>query len=113
MALDFLLDQFDGLPATRALARALPAAGHRLGVAGLPGSSPAVLFAALARRFPQRVFVVVAATPSDAERWFADFSALAGETAALYPQREGLGAEEPHVEISGERTETIAALLEG
>src|SRR5204862_5629058 len=83
-------------------------------VSGLPGSSPAVLVAALARRFPQRVFVVITSTPTDAERWLADARALAGDAAAaLYPQREALGAEEPHVEIAGERIETLEALLSG
>jgi len=113
MPLTFLIDRFDALPATRALADALPAAGVRRGIAGLPGSSAAVLLAALARRRSQRVFVVVTATPADAERWLADLQTLAGEGAALYPQREALGAEEPHVEIAGERIETIEALLAG
>ena len=113
MSLDFLIDRFDELPATRALAEQLPAAGSRLAIAGLPGSSPEVLVAALARRFPQRVFVVVAPTPTEAERWLADARTLVGETAALYPQREALGAEEPHLEIAGERIETLEALLSG
>ncbi|HEU5262102.1 MAG TPA: transcription-repair coupling factor [Gemmatimonadales bacterium] len=113
MSLDFLIDRFDELPATRALAGELPPAGSRRAVAGLPGSSPAALVAALARRFPQRVFVVVAPTPTDAERWLADTRALAGDTAALYPQREALGVEEPHFEIAGERIETLEALLAG
>src|SRR5437016_5785438 len=113
MPLTFLIDRFDALPATRALADALPGTGVRRGVAGLPGSSAAVLLAALARRRAQRVFVVVTATPTDAERWLADLQALAGDAAALYPQREALGAEEPHVEIAGERIETIEALLSG
>src|SRR6184192_2254565 len=91
----------------------LPSAGSRIALSGLPGSSPAVLVAALARRFPQRVFVVVTPTPTDAERWLADARALAGDAAALYPQREALGAEEPHVEIAGERIETLEALLSG
>src|SRR5437899_3442953 len=113
MALDFLLDRFDDLPATRALAEGLPSPGSCLSLAGLPGSSPAVLVAALARRFPQRVFAVVAPTPTDAERWLADVQTLLAERAALYPQREGLGAEEPHFEIAGERVETLEALLAG
>jgi len=113
MPLTFLIDRFDALPATRALADALPGAGVRRGIAGLPGSSAAVLLAALARRRAQRVFVVVTATPTDAERWLADLQTLAGDGAALYPQREALGAEEPHVEIAGERIETLAALLAG
>ena len=113
MPLDFLLDRFDDLPATKALAEHLPAAGRRLGVGGLFGSSPAVLVAALARRLPQRVFCVVAPTPADAERWLADLATLAGGAAALYPQRESLGAEEPHYEIAGERIETLERLLRG
>jgi transcription-repair coupling factor (superfamily II helicase) len=113
MALDFLIARFEELPATRALADALPAPGARLAVGGLVGSSPAVLVAALARRLPQRVFAVVAPTPGDAERWLADLQQLAGPAAALYPQREALGAEEPHVEIAGERIETLEALLAG
>src|SRR2546426_8658229 len=113
MSLAFLVDRFDELPATRALAAELPARGSRRAVAGLPGSSPAVLIAAVARRLPQRLFVVVAPTPTDAERWLADARALAGDAAVLYPQREALGAEEPHVEIAGERVETLASLLSG
>ena len=114
MPLDFLLDRFHELPATRSLIERLPAPGKRLGVGGLPGSSPAVLVAALARRLPQRVFAVVAPTPADAERWLADLQMLLGaETAALYPQRESLGAEEPHYELAGERIETLEALLRG
>ncbi len=112
MPLDFVIDRLDALPATRALAEGLPASGARQGIAGLPGSSPAVLVAALARRLPQRVFVVVTPTPTDAERWLADLRTLTG-TAVLYPQREALGAEEPHFEIAGERVETLQLLLSG
>src|SRR6266496_2225648 len=93
MSLSFLIDRFDALPATRALADALPGAGGRRGIAGLPGSSAAVLLAALARQRVQRVFVVVTATPTDAERWLADLQALAGD--------------------AGERIETLEALLSG
>ncbi|HEV2670404.1 MAG TPA: transcription-repair coupling factor [Gemmatimonadales bacterium] len=114
MPLDFLLDRFDELPATRALAEQLPAAGKRAGVGGLPGSSAAVLVATLARRLPQRLFAVVAPTPADGERWLADLQTLLGSDApALYPQRESLGAEEPHYELAGERIETLEALLRG
>jgi len=112
MPLDFVIDRLDALPATRALAEGLPASGARQGIAGLPGSTPAVLVAALARRLPQRVFVVVTPTPTDAERWLADLRTLTG-TAVLYPQREALGAEEPHFEIAGERVETLQLLLSG
>ena len=113
MPLEFLLDRFDELPATRTLVGQLPPAGGRRALGGLPGSSVAVLVATLARRLPQRLFVVVAPTPSDAERWLADLRMLREDGVALYPQRESLGAEEPHVEIAGERLETVAALLRG
>ena len=113
MPLDFVIDRLDALPATRALAEGLPVPGTRLGIAGLPGSSPAVLVAALARRLAQRVFVVITPTPTDAERWLADLRMLSGSAGALYPQREALGAEEPHFEIAGERVETLELLLSG
>jgi len=113
MPLDFLVDQMDALPATRALAEGLPPPGGRLAVGGLLGSSPALLLATLARRLAQRVFVVITSTPTEAERWLADLRTLAGGVVALYPQREALGAEEPHVEIAGERVETLELLLSG
>jgi len=114
MPLAFLLDRFHDLPATRSLVGRLPSPGKRIGVGGLPGSSPAVLVATLTRALPQRVFTVVAPTPADGERWLADLQTLLGpESTALYPQRESLGAEEPHYELAGERIETIEALLRG
>jgi transcription-repair coupling factor (superfamily II helicase) len=113
MSLGFLLDRFADLPATRALVDQLPGPGSRVGVGGLPGSSPAVLVATLLRRLPQRVFAVVAPTPADAERWLADLRMLHDGEVRLFPQRESLGAEEPHIEIAGERVETIDALLSG
>jgi len=91
----------------------LPAAGRALRVGGLPGSSGAVMAAWLAEQLPQRLFTVVTATPADAERWLADLAILTGQPSALYPQREALGEEEPHLEIAGERTETLEALLRG
>ena len=114
MPLAFLLERFHDLPATCSIIGRLPAPGQRIGVGGLPGSSPAVLVATLARALPQRVFTVVAPTPADGERWLADLQTLLGpESTALYPQRESLGAEEPHYELAGERIETIEALLRG
>jgi transcription-repair coupling factor (superfamily II helicase) len=112
-ALAFLVERFAGLAEVRALAARPPAAGARIAVGALPGSAPAVLVAALARALPQRLFVVVAPTPADAERWLADLTTLAEGRVALFPQREALGMEEPHYEIAGERIETLAALLSG
>lgn len=91
----------------------LPIAGGQTRLAGLAGSSGAVMVAWLAEQLPQRLFVVVAATPADAERWLADLATLTRQPSALYPQREALGDDEPHYEIAGERAETIEALLRG
>src|SRR3989449_8642391 len=114
MPLDFLLERFQDLPATRSLIGRLPPPGMRIGVGGLPGSSTAVLVSALARALPQRVFTVIAPTPADGERWLADLQTLpAPDMTAPYPQRESLGAEEPHYEPAGRRIETLEALLRG
>ena len=72
-----------------------------------------MLTAWLAQRFPQRLIVVMAPSPADAERWLSDLALLTDEPAALYPQREALGEDEPHYEIAGERAETLEALLSG
>jgi transcription-repair coupling factor (superfamily II helicase) len=108
-----LIGGFAGLPRFRAFREAVPARGERVGISGLPGSSGALLVAALTQALEQRLFLVVAPTPGVAERWLSDFEALLGESARLYPQREALGEEEPHFEIAGERVETIEAALAG
>ena len=113
MALEGILTAFESLPAFRRLVAELPGLGERRPVAGLAGSTDAVLVAALARRLPQRLIVVVSDAVSDAERWLADLTVLAGDAGiALYPPREGFGEVEPHTEIAGERVETLEALRE-
>jgi transcription-repair coupling factor (superfamily II helicase) len=109
-----VLDAFGRCATIRELAERLPARGELLRLGGMPGSSGAVLAAWLANRVGAgRMVVVVAASPADAERWLGDLQQLAGSSAALYPQRESLGEEEPHYEIAGERIETLAALMRG
>ena len=113
MSLPLLLDAFERTPAGRDLMTRLPGRGAVLDIGGLPGSSGAVLAAALVRSSRQRLMAVVAPTPADAERWLTDLQFLSEEPVALYPQREALGEDEPHYEIAGERVETIEALLGG
>ncbi|HEX2450017.1 MAG TPA: transcription-repair coupling factor [Gemmatimonadales bacterium] len=113
MTLRPVLDAFGRAPATQELASRLPARSTALRLGGLPGSSAAVLAAWLAHRFPQRLLVVIAPSPADAERWLSDLALLTEEPAVLYPQREALGEDEPHYEIAGERAETLEALLRG
>ena len=112
MALEGVLAAFESLPAFRRLVAELPAPGQRRAVAGLAGSTDAVLVSALARHLPRRLIVVVSDTVSDAERWLADLQVLVGDAGvALYPPREGFGEVEPHTEIAGERVETLERLM--
>src|SRR5262249_13652779 len=114
MALDALLDAIERLPAFTRVLNTLPAPSARLEASGLPGSSDATMVAALARRLSTRFFVVVADGVADAERWLADLETLASETPiALYPAREGFGEAEPHMEVAGERIETLERLTRG
>src|SRR5687767_12656583 len=74
------------------------------------------LLAALHRTRPERIWLVVAAGPEDAEQASADLEAMLGEGGIfLYPQRESLPYEEgePHLEIGGARVEALEALLSG
>ena len=113
MKLRPILDAFARSPATVELAGRLPTRGETVRLAGLHGSSGAVLAAWLASEFSQRLLTIVAPTPGEAERWLTDLAHLTDEGVALYPQREALGEDEPHYEIAGERAETIEALLQG
>src|SRR5437763_15107076 len=98
MALDALLDAVERLPAFNRVLNTLPPPGGRLVAGGLPGSSDAVLVAALTRRLPARFFVVAAETVAESERWLADLDTLLTETPlALYPAREGFGEAAPHL----------------
>ncbi len=104
---------FRALPAMRGLGRSLPDRGDRSVATGLPGSSGAVLVAVLSEDLRQRTFLIVTASPAEAERWYGDLEVLLGNAVRLYPQREALGEEEPHFEIAGERVETLEALNRG
>ncbi len=114
MALDALLDAIERLPAYQRVLNTLPSPGRRLSAGGLPGSSDAALIAALARRLPARFFVIAAETVAESERWLADLQTLLTDVPiALYPAREGFGEAEPHMEIAGERVETLERLSRG
>jgi transcription-repair coupling factor (superfamily II helicase) len=80
----------------------------------LPGSADAVLVASMVRRLPTRFIMVAAEGVAEAERWLADLTTLLDETPlALYPPREGFGEAEPHMEVAGERVETLERLTRG
>ncbi len=114
MALDALLDAIERLPAFARVLNTLPAPAARLSIGGLPGSADAALVASLSRRLPTRFFVVAAEGVAEAERWLADLETLAPDEAiALYPAREAFGEAEPHMEVAGERVETLERLTRG
>jgi transcription-repair coupling factor (superfamily II helicase) len=110
-----LLDELERLTGFARLLETIPAPSRRLAVRGLAGSSDAVLLAALVRQLgTRRFFVVIAETLPDAERWLADLETLIGDDAvALYPPREGFGEVEPHLEVAGERVETLERVARG
>jgi transcription-repair coupling factor (superfamily II helicase) len=114
MALDALLDAVERLPAfDRAVSR-LPTPYESLTVTGLPGSGDAVFLGAMVRRLGTRFFAVIAESVPEAERWLADLQPLVPDGAvAFYPPREGLGESEPHLEIAGERVETMERVSRG
>jgi transcription-repair coupling factor (superfamily II helicase) len=112
----YLLDAMRRQPAFDQALRALPAPGGRLCVDNLAGSAPSLLVAALAREATNRIWVVVAPSPPEAEAVDADLQALLEPgTAALFPQRETLPYEaaEHHFEVAGLRVETLEALFAG
>jgi transcription-repair coupling factor (superfamily II helicase) len=112
----YLLDGMRRQPAFEHSLHRLPAPGARLRVDNVRGSAASLLVAALAHEQPQRIWVVVAAAPPEAEAADADIQAILGTGAvALYPQRETLPYEaaEHHFEVSGLRVETLEALFAG
>ncbi|HUF70401.1 MAG TPA: transcription-repair coupling factor [Longimicrobiales bacterium] len=111
-----LIEAFQTQPAFGSLTGSLPAAGGTLRIAGLAGSAGALAVSALADRLPQRIWVVLANSPAEAESVTADVqSILHDDAAVLYPQREALPYEidQEHVELAGLRVEAIEAVLSG
>ena len=114
MALPSLVERLSELPAFKRLLSTLPSGRAVQRVAGLAGSSDAVLIGALAQRAPNRMLTIVADQLPEAERWLADLQSVLGEEfVALYPPREGFGEVEPHAEVAGERVETLERMTRG
>ncbi len=103
-------------PQLEELLQRLPAPGQRLRIESLPGAAPALLTATLAQKLPQRMWVLVAPGPHEADAIESDVRSFLGEgQVVLYPQRETLPYEaaEHHFEVSGLRVEALEALLAG
>ncbi|MFQ5889448.1 MAG: transcription-repair coupling factor [Gemmatimonadota bacterium] len=109
-----MLESFLDLVRRAGLRRRLPGPGEVLRLRDLPGAAGAGVAAALSRE--ESLVVLAAHSPGAAEELFADVEGIAGSASVRYfPQRESLPSEDsdPHVEISGRRVETLAALLGG
>jgi transcription-repair coupling factor (superfamily II helicase) len=112
----YLIDAMRRQPAYTTALNGLPAPGAELRVASIRDSAASLLAATLAQDAPQRIWIIVAATPPQAEAIDADLQAIAGsDIVALFPQRETLPYEaaEHHFEVSGLRVETLEALFAG
>ncbi len=99
------------------LARELPAPGSARTIGGAAGSLPMAVVAALARAFPNRLWVVTASSPGDAADCLNDLETLLGRGAVShYPQRESSaedGGADPRPELSGARVEALQEFLAG
>jgi transcription-repair coupling factor (superfamily II helicase) len=112
----YLMDGMRRQPAYAETLKRLPAPAAQLKLANLRGSATSLLVSTLARDLPQRIWIVVAASPPDAEAADVDIQSILGsDVVAHYPQRESLPYEaaEHHFEVSGTRVETLEALLAG
>ncbi|HUF51030.1 MAG TPA: transcription-repair coupling factor [Longimicrobiales bacterium] len=112
----YLIDAMRRQPAFGTVLDRLPQPSARLRVENVRGSATSLLIATLAAAQPQRIWIVVAATPPEAEAVDADIQAISGSgVVALYPQRETLPYEaaEHHFEVSGLRVETLEAMFAG
>ncbi|MBR9990125.1 MAG: hypothetical protein KFH98_10235, partial [Gemmatimonadetes bacterium] len=112
----YLIDGMRRQPAFAATLEKLPAPAGTLTLDNVRGSSASLLVAALSSSLTQRIWVVVASSPAEAEAVDADLRSIAGrDTVALFPQRETLPYEaaEHHFEVSGLRVETLESLLAG
>ncbi len=103
-------------PAFASLAAALSSENRRWRVGGAAGALPASIIAALANRFGNRLWVLAAESPGEANAYTSDLETLLGtDTCVVYPQREGKDGEPDasRADIDGRRVEAVEALLSG
>ncbi|UCC73294.1 MAG: transcription-repair coupling factor [Gemmatimonadota bacterium] len=110
-----IIDAIRSTPEFTRLTDRIPAPGEERVLAGLPGSAPAVLAAALSEAGAARRLLVVAPTAPDAEEVEADLEALLPGRSRVFPQRESVHPDltDPHIEISARRVDSLQALITG
>ena len=108
-----IIDSLRSTPEFGQLARQLPPPGEERLLAGLAGSSPVVLAAALIESGSVRSLLIVEPSAPEAEEIEADLDALVSGRARVFPQRESVhpDLDDPHVEISAKRVDALQALL--
>jgi transcription-repair coupling factor (superfamily II helicase) len=110
-----IIDSLRSTPEFDRLTDRMPAPGEERALAGLGGSAPAVLAAALIESGAARGVLLVAPTASVAEEIETDLEALTPGLARVFPQRESVHPDlsDPHIEISARRVDSLQAVITG
>jgi transcription-repair coupling factor (superfamily II helicase) len=110
-----IIDSLRSTPEFDRLLDQLPGPGEERPIAGLAGSAPAALAAALVAAGAARRLLLVAPNAPAAEECAADLEALSPSHARVFPQREAVhpDLEDPHIEISARRVDALQAVISG
>lgn len=110
-----IIDSLRSTPEFGRLVSQLPTLREERLLAGLPGSAPVVLAAALIEASAVRRILLVAPNATAAEECEVDLEALIAGRARGFPQRESVHPEiaDPHVEISARRVDALQAMIVG
>jgi len=110
-----IIESLRSTPEFGRLVSQLPTAGEERLLAGLPGSAPVALAAALSEAGAARRVLLIAPNALTADEYEADLDALIPGRARAFPQRESVHPDlaDPHVEISARRVDALQAILVG
>ncbi|MGD2153012.1 MAG: hypothetical protein PVG79_07055, partial [Gemmatimonadales bacterium] len=110
-----IIDSLRSTPEFNRLTALMPAPGEERALAGLGGSAPVVLAAALVQSGAARSLLLVTPTATDAEETETDLEALIPGLARVFPQREWVHPDlsDPHIEISARRVDSLQAVITG
>lgn len=110
-----IIDSLRSTPEFSRLTDRMPAPGEERVLAGLGGSAPVALAAALIESGAARGVLLVAPTAPAAEEVETDLEALIPGLARVFPQRESVHPDltDPHIEISARRVDSLQAVVTG